>query len=215
MSDYPPVRKIGIQTRSMTGTMPDGNRYESALERDLMELLRADSDFASFHAQPVEVCFPNAVPGGTSKYKPDGLVFWKSNRRPWLIEVKYRADVVGNVPEFLKKFRAAKLYAKREGWEFRILCERRIRTQRLLNVRFLHGYRSYPEDTEAALAILECVGLGASTPKEIITALARSDIGPERSISQIWRLISFEKLLIDHRHELTMTSNLWSEECSG
>lgn len=38
-----PVRKIGVQSRSMTGTMPNGNRYESALERDLMILIQSGS----------------------------------------------------------------------------------------------------------------------------------------------------------------------------
>ncbi len=32
MNRLPAVRKIGVQTRSITGTVPDGNRYESSLE---------------------------------------------------------------------------------------------------------------------------------------------------------------------------------------
>jgi len=39
-----PVRKIGVQSRSITGTMPDGNRYGSSLEREAFISLIFDTN---------------------------------------------------------------------------------------------------------------------------------------------------------------------------
>jgi len=48
-----PVREIGVQSRSITGTMPDGNRYESSLERDFMLLLKFDPSVELYTPQPL------------------------------------------------------------------------------------------------------------------------------------------------------------------
>ncbi|MDO9006079.1 MAG: TnsA endonuclease N-terminal domain-containing protein [Aquabacterium sp.] len=206
--DFKPVRKIGVQTRSMTGTMPDGNRYESALERDLMELLRADRDFKQFHAQPVKLSYFDEELNAQTTYTPDGLVFWKSDRKPWLVEVKYRADCVGMVKPFLRKFRAARAHAKEQGWEFKVLSEDRIRGQRLLNIRFLHRYKSYQAIPAIDQAVLAAVADGATTPTSILEHVASSGQQLDVAIGQIWRMVALEELQVDHQHKLTMNTRI-------
>jgi hypothetical protein len=39
-----PVRDIKISTRGVTGAVPRFGKYESSLERDLMEILRFDTN---------------------------------------------------------------------------------------------------------------------------------------------------------------------------
>ena len=82
-----PVRRIGIQSRSITGTMPNGARYESSLERDLMILLNFDPLVYLYTPQPITISYK--LPDGSwHKYTPDGLIEWHQDisvydTRPW------------------------------------------------------------------------------------------------------------------------------------
>ena len=59
-----PVRSIGVSGRSVTGIVPLMGRFESTLERDLMELVRFDRRVSSFLPQPVriEYCSGQLIP---------------------------------------------------------------------------------------------------------------------------------------------------------
>jgi len=62
-------------------------------------------------------------------------------RKNQLCEVKYRKDLALQWPKLKPKIRAARKYAKNEGWEFKIFTEKEIRTPYLENIRFLWSYR--------------------------------------------------------------------------
>lgn len=89
-----PVRAIGVQSRSITGTMPDGNRYESSLERDFMLLLKFDTAVDIYTPQPLSMSY-QSKDGTWHRYTPDGLIEWRKDQnlsdvRPVLVEIKYR-----------------------------------------------------------------------------------------------------------------------------
>lgn len=194
---YGPVRRIGIQTRSMTGTMPCGNRYESSLERDLMELLRMDSDFLEYHAQPVKIRFVNEQTGRETTYVPDGLIFWRSSRRPWLVEVKPREECVGQFRPFLRKFRAARAYARSRDWHFCVLTEAAIRGQRLQNLKFLHRFRSYPKQEVVQREIEAIVNRESVTVGELLRLLEARSLAREIAVGEIWRMVAHGQLAVD------------------
>ena len=73
-----PVRKIPIGTRSVTGTMPSGDRFESALERDLMYLLHFDSNVDKIVPQPVTIEYSDGD-GKLHSYTPDILIYYRNN----------------------------------------------------------------------------------------------------------------------------------------
>ncbi|MDC5205832.1 Tn7 transposase TnsA N-terminal domain-containing protein, partial [Acinetobacter baumannii] len=114
-----PIRKIGINCRSITGTMPNGNRYESSLERDLMILMEFDPTVHLYTPQPIVIQYKSSD-GKTHRYIPDGLIEYHSEPEKLpkmiLVEVKYRIDFLNRFNEILPKFRAANLYAKNQGW---------------------------------------------------------------------------------------------------
>jgi hypothetical protein len=56
--------------------------------------------------------------------------------------VKYRKDLLADNEQLLPKFRAARVYCKERGWDFKIYDEHRIRTTRLANIQFLWRYKS-------------------------------------------------------------------------
>lgn len=215
MNEYGPVRNIGVQSRSITGTMPDGNRYESSLERDLIELLQSDSDFKRYHAQPVVIDLPPSAKSPLSRYVPDGLVFWKSARRPWLVEVKYRADCAGQFAPFLRKFRAARQYANEQGWTFQVMTEDRIRGPKLVNVRFLSRYALLPECPVMVSAILESIRDGKTTPRSVIHSWDGSEDDRARLLTQLWRMIAIEDVVVSHRQKLTMATPLAISRCGA
>ncbi len=207
MSLLPPVRRIGIQTRSVTGTMPDGNRYESALERDLMELVAGDPQFDNFSAQPVRIDYVDPT-GQLRSYTPDGLIAWRGGRKPLLLEVKYRGDCVGRWRELIGKFRAAKAYARNHGWDFAVFSEERVRGPRLVNVRFLRGYKSRPENPAIERILIAAIAAGSNSPKAALDAVADHSVDRAAVLSDLWRLVAIGTVGICWDEKLTMASRL-------
>ena len=207
VNPFPPVRKIGIQTRSVTGTMPGGNRYESSLERDLMELVRGDPDFATYHPQPVRIDYTKTT-GESTSYTPDALIFWKSGRRPLLAEVKHREDCRGQWKELRSKFRAARDYARDHDWDFAVFTEDRIRGPRLQNLRFLHAYRSIAVSPPLEGAILAAIRAGCTTPKSILEQLSGNGYDKASALPSLWHLIATRAIAIDWDRMLGMATDL-------
>lgn len=112
-----PVRSIGVSGRSVTGIVPLMGRFESTLERDLMELVRFDRRVSSFLPQPVKIEYKGDA-GEDRLYTPDGLITFQesaSSPPPILYEVKYRANFREQWRNLLPKFRAAKSYCAQRG----------------------------------------------------------------------------------------------------
>lgn len=206
---YPPTRKIGIQTRSLTGTVPDSNRFESSLEGDFMVLVRNDPDFLSFNAQPVVV--PMTKPDGrpARPYRPDGLVQWKSGKTAWLVEIKYRKDCSGQWRVLRRKFRAASDFAVARGWLFKVFSEDRIRGARLQNLQFLEDYGRRRVRPKIEDLVREAIASGKSTPADVVAEVASKGVGSADALPSLWRLIARREIQIDFGLKLTMTSKLW------
>jgi TnsA endonuclease C terminal/TnsA endonuclease N terminal len=210
-----PVRRIGVQRRSITGSMPNGARYESALERDLMLLLQFDYTVDLYTPQPLKVHYKGGA-GELKTYTPDGLIEWRKDLklddyRPVLVEVKYRADIVGCWREMLARFRAARAYAKEQGWVFAIYTEREIRTIFLENVRFLLPYRNRTVTTETMLWVKDALEkVGESTPTALLNALYRDKWNQAATLPVIWKLLAERQIGCDFTRTLTMASPIWS-----
>jgi TnsA-like endonuclease N terminal len=120
--------------------------YESRLEHDFMKLVEFDPCVSHYVEQPVRIEFTDAT-GSPRTYTPDILVSYHPNQdpaqntKPLLVEIKYRKDLFKNWADLKPRFRAARRYAREQGWEFRIITEVEIRTPYLKNVLFLLGYR--------------------------------------------------------------------------
>jgi len=210
-----PVRRIGVQSRSITGTMPNGSRYESSLERDLMLLLDFDFHVDLYTPQPVTILYRNKF-GQQRRYTPDGLIEYRKDLplfdpRPMLVEVKYRADFAGQAKTALPKFRAATQYAEERGWRFAVLTETEIRTPVLDNVRFLQRFRNRPINVDIDVWVLETLqAKGTSTPGDLVTSLYQDKWNQATLIPVIWRLIAQHHIGCDLSQLLTMTSEIWA-----
>lgn len=210
-----PVREIGIQSRSVTGTMPDGNRYESTLERDFMLLLQFDPAVDVYTPQPLTLQYLGSD-GLIHRYTPDGLIEWRADRvvhdsRPVLVEIKYRESFKGDWRRWRALVRAARDYASDRGWLFKIYTEREIRTPVLDNVRFLLPYMRRSATPEVERWLIERLReLVESTPRDLIEMLYRDKWNQAALIPVLWKLMAERSISFDITRPLTMQSAIWT-----
>lgn len=206
-----PVRQIGVTNRSVSGIVPNIGRYESSLERDLMERLRFDHLVESVVPQPLTLPFMRKD-GSSGEYTPDGLITFKAPtiELPILYEVKYRKDFRESWKVLLPKFRAAKDLCQERGWEFRVFTEREIRTPYLKNVKFLWGYSRRSVSTETMRWVYQVLlDLDEADPDFLVHSLCRDKNNRAEILPVIWYMISKGHISCDLEQELTMNSKIW------
>lgn len=206
-----PVRKIGKSHRAVTGTLAStkaqgGAEYESALERDHYLGLEFDPRVTRIIPQPVVIVYHDDQ-GKKRRYTPDTLVHYAGPRPPGLFEVKYVQEVREKAALFAVTFRAARTYAREQGWTFTLVTERTIRAPHLKNAQFLRPYlrREFPAAVEADVlaALLE---LGETTPQRLLAAFPE-----ERRIDLLpvmWKLIAARRIDADLGLPFHMTSTI-------
>ena len=205
-----PVRKIVPGNRGVTGIVPLFGKYESTLERDLMEILRFDPDVEQFTPQPLTIDYLDRE-GHKHSYTPDGLIKFKASTSPFhlpiLFEVKYREDFRKDWKALLPKFRAAKSYCMTQTWRFEVFTEREIRTPYLKNVKFLWQYlERIPEPAMMARALEVLNDLDQADPDLLLCALCNDTTNRARFIPVIWHLIAIGAIGCDLNQPLTMRS---------
>jgi hypothetical protein len=212
-----PVRKIPISTRSVTGTMPGGQRYESSLERDLMYLLRFDINILEFIPQPLAIHYKD-IDGKQHKYTPDILIHHRKDVFPAktmptiLAEVKYRNDLRENFKEFRPKFKAAIHYAKEQGWRFQLLTEREIRTPYLKNAKFLLPYKHIDPNQDAQnvhLVLDKLTELRETDVDTLLVSIYRDKWNQAEILPFVWYLLANRRIGNDLSIPITMRSRIW------
>ena len=223
-----PVRKIPPNALYFTGRqalkrLKHSVAFESFLERDFLTLLDFDRDVAAVEEQPVRIDWQDAK-GRSHRYTPDFLVTFlpsrdqlpawqRSKRKPWLVEVKPEAVLKEDWSKLRPKFRAAIRFAREKGWTFHIMTERRIRTVRLDNARFLLPAMMLPynkQRCEALLKVLE--NCGELTAAQLLAATCQDPINQAMSLSMLWSLVAWRNIGADLSRPLNMNTLLWLPE---
>jgi hypothetical protein len=223
-----PVRSIPKNARSLTGKILDSRRhtavaFESALERDLYILLDFDPSVAHFEEQPVTIAYQDPV-GVHRTYTPDVLVHYipelrgPGDHRSVLYEIKYRDDLRTHWHAYRAKFKAARRYARSQGWVFRLITEREIRTPYLKNATFLRQYRFRGCDSRECQRILASLaGRGETEPETLLAWLSPNGGERARLLPVLWHLVAIRQVGADLTVPLTMNSRIWAceprEEC--
>ena len=214
------ARLIPKSYRSVTGRLASTKNqapvsFESTLEKDFYLLLEFDGQVESFEEQPLTLNYLSAE-GQTRRYTPDVLIRYCSDQRgqqplpPTLCEVKYRSDLRNHWTEYKPKFRAAKRYAKQQGWRFRLVTEREIRTPRLKTIRFLRRYRHIRvEEGDVCQLLTALHSQGETTPEALLAATGVDRRHQAYLITTLWHLVATEQIGIDFTQPLTMQSRLW------
>lgn len=188
--------------------------YESRLEHDFMKLVGFDPRVSHYVEQPVKIEFTDAT-GRPRSYSPDILVTYHPHKdpaqdiKPLLAEIKYRRDLFKNWPDLKPKFRAARRYAREQGWEFRIITEVEIRTPYLKNIVFLLGYRDLGVvDAETAQLLEVLKRLCGADPDELLLTISEDRIRRAELLPMLWHLVANHRIGVDLTQPLTMRSRL-------
>jgi TnsA endonuclease-like protein len=118
----------------------------STLERDLLLRLDFDPDVEFYDEQPLTITYHDET-GQRRTYPPDVLVWYRpacvevGRSKAHLCAVKSRDDLRQHWPDYRPKCRAASRYARQQGWRFRLVTERHVRTPYLDHVKVLGSYR--------------------------------------------------------------------------
>lgn len=207
-----PVRKVSRTSRGVTGTVAGMGRYESTLERDMMELIRFDRSVRQFTPQPLTINYLSAE-GDKCSYTPDGLVHFHHahpHEPSILYEVKYRVDFRKEWKIHIQKFRAAKVFCLERGWVFRVYTEVEIRTAFLANVRFLWPYLSRKIDPALQDHVLTVLwDLGEADPDFLLHALSSLPSGRGHLIPVLWHMVATGDIGCNLDQKLTMASRIW------
>jgi len=218
------VRKIRANYGSVTGLVADDQSaqstgYESSLERDFIKHLMFNQNVSKHEEQPLTIEFKDAD-GKQRRYTPDLLVFYRSDIaltrewRPLLAEVKYRSDLFRHWVDLKPKFRAARTYAKQQGWDFAIITEQEVRTPYLKNITFLLEFRKYPVDEAASQLLVEAVAdRTPTTPASLLKLISEDATQKASLLPTLWQLIANGHIGVDLEQRLTMTSPIWLREC--
>ena len=219
--EYKPVRNIGMNYTSLTGTF-HGNKtqhktdFESSLERDFIYLQEFNNNVYSYYEQPVEIEYE--LDGKLRTYTPDFLVQYRDDvqttkdLKPTLFEIKYRKNLWEDWKDLKPKFFAANSYAKTKGWNFKILTEKEIRGEYLDNVKFLWHYKqkSTPineSDVEILMGLMH--EFKQSSPNELILAGARDPQKRAELLYTVWYLIAIGYIECDLTNSLKMNTSVW------
>lgn len=209
--ELPPVRKIGLGRRSLTGFLGSAKKaeglpaFESALERDFYALLEFDSSVVAWHPQPVKV----KVPGRRAPYRPDVAVEYRSGQGDQpstehieLCEIKYREELKRDWSKLKPAFKAGIRFARSQGWRFSIYTEVEIRTQRLKNAKFFLTYADRGTDAEDIHRLAVELLNGNSTPHALMSRL--DPIERPRMLGVLWHMVAKNLIDLDMSSEVTM-----------
>ena len=219
-----PTRRITRSPVKVTGTVPDGQEFESTLEEDFFVLLRFNRLVASFEAQPVTIEWRDAAKK-IRTYTPDVLVRYKTELAecakwpPLLCEVKPDLNDTTESPRRRKpprtenesenelKWKAAERYAVKHGWEFKVFRESDIRTSYLDNARFLLRYLERRSNTKYEADLLAILAeRGSMTLATWAEAASHSSEERVLVFPTCYRLIASQQVNVDLSNVLTLDS---------
>ncbi len=187
---------------------------ESSLERDFLVLLEFDPAVERYEEQPVRIEYVDA--GGRRRtYTPDVLVYYRADlfpvRPPLLCEVKYHDELTARWEEFKPKVRAGRAYARGQGWRFKLVTERKVRTPYLQSAKFLRPYRALAVNDEDVGLILDALReAGESDPERLLTLIHHDPYKRAELLPTLWHLVSHGRVGADLNQPLTMRSPLWA-----
>jgi len=180
-----------------------------------MLLAEFDSDVLSYEEQPVRIDYLS-TDGQARHYTPDILVTYRQTststtlKPPLLVEIKYRHDLFENWRELKPKFRAARRYAKEQGWIFKIITEVEIRTPYLMNVKFLRQFRRRSiNPADADLLLRKVSDLQSTDPERLLSVLCPEACDRAQLLPALWQLIARRAIGTDLNQPLTMQSPIW------
>ena len=200
-----PVRKIPKNYRSVTGRVAKRRNggsagFESTLERDHYIVLSFDPLVAAFVEQPVEIAFTDAS-GKARKYTPDALERYVNGSRR-LVEIKYVNELRRLIREegYAEVIRAARTYARSQGWTYHVLTELEIRTPAVDNARLLLEHRDERHTLARIATVMDVLdGIGPIHLRGLLEHLSDNRLEQARWLNVVYHVIANGRTQFDWR----------------
>lgn len=214
------VRPIKPTRRSVSGYLPfrgaGGIPFESLLERDFLRRMRFSHRVESVIAQPVAVDFID-LRGCAQTYVPDFLVHYRQPLginyqdyiKPMLVEVKPGYEWRKNWRAWSGKWKAARQYARHEGWVFSIYDESRIRGLPIENINFLERFERLDFDQEDIEMVMNTLRGMEVAPVHYLLARHFRGIYQDRGVALLWHLIATGRVECNITEPLNAYLELW------
>ncbi|MEB1629970.1 TnsA endonuclease N-terminal domain-containing protein [Xanthomonas campestris pv. campestris] len=193
-------------------TLGDGGAaaFESSLERDWLLALDFDPRVQAIQVQPFSLHYQHE--GVTRRYTPDVRADYSvaTGVATVVYEVKHSEELRLNWSAYRPRFKAAVCYCRDQGWRFKLVTERHIRTALLDNARFLRRYRALPEQDLYLQQLLYTLrALGTTTPQALLAAAYWAEESRMAALPMLWKLIATGRLGADLHVPLTMSAPIW------
>lgn len=211
LDSKPPARKIRMSYRYVTGKVALGDggaaTYESTLERDWLQVLDFDPTVRSLQVQPFTLHYD--FKGQSRRYTPDVKVTF-SDDSVVVFEVKPREVLLGEWANLRHRFWAAMRHCRHNGWRFKVVTERDIRTAFWNNATFLRRYRNLPPNPAVEQMLLNSlIALGETTPQSLLAAAYWCSDNRASAIPYLWKLVGTHRVGMCLSVPLTMQSVIW------
>ncbi len=214
-------RKIPLKHSSLSGYKNSvksnkGVAYESSLEADFIEILEWDHTIKYYEEQPVCIEYLDENEK-VRRYTPDFFVIFHTIQNsskpihiPIIYEVKYSDELISKKEELEPKFKAARAYCKNEGYEFKVISEREIRTDHLANIKFLRRYKKM----EIHMPMMDYLKdqlskFDTCTPEMLIASCSQVEEKRAMLLHVLWVLVANGIIHTDLTKKLTMSSIIW------
>lgn len=209
-----PQRLVGVRTRGLSGrvALEQGSAgFESSLEQDLIELLDFDPRVSELLVQPFSLYHEEN--GRRRRYTPDVQATYAGGRPEVVVyEVKYQEELRRDWAKFRARFGAAYRHCRSNGWRFKVVTEKHIRTPYLRNVKFLRRYlRTSEKELIAGQLLYSFKATGPTTAQALLSATYQSSESRLRAIPVLWKMIADGRVGCDLNVPLTMASIVWTE----
>lgn len=206
------VRKVHSNGRTVVGYINSKKseqevQFESLLEKEFLFILQFDSNVISIQDQPVRI--PFTLRGEERTYVPDFLVKYKDGKTV-LFEVKYEMDLQTNSRKYAARFKAGKIFASSQGFLFRVITDKQIRTQYKENLKYLLLFRNSSAELEHQHTILNLLREYKQLSfLQLIDLIGDCSETQRALIRPFWTLLWNQVITADMFAPLTMQSKVW------
>ncbi|MNP12045.1 hypothetical protein D3C76_1042640 [compost metagenome] len=126
-----------------------------------------------------------------------------------LVEVKPAYEWRKNWRTWLGKWKAARRYARQEGWTFSIYDESRIRGLPLDNITFLERFERLDVDREDIDMVLKTLHEMGLAPVHYLLARHFRGVYRDSGVALLWHLIATGRVECDITEPLNEYLELW------
>lgn len=223
-----PMRSIKPSVYSITSMHASvkngtGQQAESSLEHDFLTILEFDPRVYRYGVQPITIHWKDKN-GRPRRYTPDVLVIYSSyeslygSGKPTLFEVKPSEVLKAKWDELRPKFKGAMGWAMENGYRFKLITEKQIRTPYLNNASFLLRYQQkfMPNNGGLDTARFHMIRqklfeLQNTTPRELLNSISSRPEYQAEILPWLWNLIGRPNIVgVDLHKPLTMSSRIWT-----